>query len=250
MSERPQHARTFRRLLVNPVATFVLAFGLVIDAESQPRSTLVGRVFSTPMCRCGMAQPTGVAAFTPDGEMVLMRPDEESWDAATRAMAEAPERTVTLWAIGGRYGEGLWAPVTDTKSVQIHAEAGSEVSAEGVARARAEYARTLAERWDWLTPADLATLQARNIRETRVLWGGVVHSAAACAVVAAFVWSLGWVPAMVRRLNELPAARRSRAGLCGACGYNLSGLAGSRCPECGTSQDYSVTSSSGSGSEV
>jgi hypothetical protein len=42
------------------------------------------------------------------------------------------------------------------------------------------------------------------------------------------------IPWAVQALGERCARRRTRAGLCSACGYNLRGCVSDNCPECGT----------------
>lgn len=60
------------------------------------------------------------------------------------------------------------------------------------------------------------------------LWPGFVVNALFYTAGLAAIFASARAAAMLRR------RRRSRRGLCPACGYNLTGLAqGSRCPECG-----------------
>lgn len=56
------------------------------------------------------------------------------------------------------------------------------------------------------------------------VWSGIVGN---CLVGAIGIWSFVVLPAAVRR------ARRRGRGLCVACGYDLAGVGGGVCPECG-----------------
>jgi len=59
---------------------------------------------------------------------------------------------------------------------------------------------------------------------------GYAHNAGALAALAAFVWSLGWIP---RLFDERRRATLRAAGLCPFCRYDLQGLKSAVCPECG-----------------
>jgi hypothetical protein len=69
---------------------------------------------------------------------------------------------------------------------------------------------------------------ARSIRSLplRPIWRGLMVNTLFYAALWAMVVGLVWWRPMRRR------HRRSR-GLCGRCGYDMRGIAGGRCPECG-----------------
>lgn len=60
----------------------------------------------------------------------------------------------------------------------------------------------------------------------QALWAGVAISLIGGALAMTAIWSLTLLGRMVRKLRS--------KGHCATCGYNLYGLPGNRCPECGT----------------
>jgi hypothetical protein len=68
-----------------------------------------------------------------------------------------------------------------------------------------------------------------------VILAGYLHNAWALVSLGAFLTSLAW---MARSRSMIAAWKQRRAaarGVCAGCGYDLSGLATSSCPECGLS---------------
>jgi hypothetical protein len=77
-------------------------------------------------------------------------------------------------------------------------------------------------------------LRAGGAERASVVWSGVLLNALSVLVLGTWIMSFMWIPRAVRK-NIF--ARRARPGLCVKCGYDLSGLSISRCPECGFAQD-------------
>jgi hypothetical protein len=76
--------------------------------------------------------------------------------------------------------------------------------------------------------ASLATLRALPLSP---MWGGV----AADVLVHAAIWMAVFVGIRAAMTNAV-VGRRRRGGRCLACGYDLRGISGDACPECGREQ--------------
>lgn len=174
--------------------------------------------------------PMSRAYFTlKESSVVRVDPDNESWDDMTRLINQSPGSVLLLEFWGRTYRSGLWAITREMQTYTINTAYGSNFSAQQLAQARTAFVNDLATATPRLTPAARDSLKTANYQHTKLLWRGYVHDGITIFCLALFLLSLRWIP----RTPAYFRARRAARGLCPHCGYSLSGLSTTTCPECG-----------------
>lgn len=156
-----------------------------------------------------------------DGLVPLFR-DGESADRFAKLTQNEPQRVLGVW-LHARKNYGVWATAYVDRDVSVFWFDGHPVHDVTWQRAIALLALELESRGD---TASVAELRAFPHGTRRWLWSGAAYNAAGLGVLAAFVLSLGWLPAWLRSFRKQPWQ-------CRRCGYDLRGIAANTCPECG-----------------
>ena len=236
---------TLRALLVNPVIMFFSAFYAIImpigTALQQPSVAgwWLNRGQGPNLPIPGVTGPEGVAARffvrEPDG-LRMLDPNNQSWDEATRVLAERPGDVLQLTFSRQTRAWGWWSPFLEFTTLSIDAD--PTLPGRTFTPAQREEAR---HRFlddfglGYLEPIGrLAGMRRGERNFTRVIWSGVRTNLTWLLAVAAFVYSLRWFP-------ERRSARRRELldrHLCPRCGYSTRGLPEPKCPECGETLDW------------
>lgn len=164
-------------------------------------------------------------------------PEHESWDSASRALAERPAETILLTYTPSDHASGLWAVTRHDRRHIIDMSYGSALTPQERAEARGRFFEEVVRPFSHLDPEVLNRLRISDFTESRRVWRGYARNLWSLALWAALLWSLRWVPSIPRRIRAANQQRlahaRTARGQCPRCGYDLKGL--TLCPECGQS---------------
>ena len=235
MTSRP---RDRRRLLASPltvVALTVLVFGGVIWAvqtrfDHGDNGSVVQRIASRvlPQRFCCVLYPSTMVIITgADGELQAVGDWEEAWE---RVQEAAPVDDVLLFSCFHRStSHGLLSAFIQGTGCSLHTYGGSAWRPELVVQARTLAVARLAE---VESPQVIAALEQGDVYEHRRIRTPLLLVDVLWVVALA-----GWVcalPPCVRRYRDRRRERRLRIlGRCPSCGYDIRGLDGCTCPECG-----------------
>ncbi len=229
-----------RRVLINPFATFVLFALLFLDARAICNTDSTAGLFYTRLrfgsSPQGPQQPatrryTTVIIKEPTGIRIL-DPDSQSWDEATKLLAEHPAQTAALIYRPRAYSDGFWAIATLHREFEIETASGSSFSEDDWHTARSAMLRSTFGDVEANTP-NLRRLAREDFKTSEPIWSGYLHNTLTLLCLALLLNSLRWIP----RTPAYFRARRAARGLCPHCGYSLAGLAANTCPECGSIRD-------------
>ncbi|MCE7975457.1 MAG: hypothetical protein DYG92_14230 [Leptolyngbya sp. PLA1] len=239
---RPRlHHRLFRwglalaSLRVVSLAAAVLLAEWWFVPESLPGPTVIAARLTT---RCPPPWPNG-----PVAKVFLVRDAADSWravdddmsgDALAALVSQPPGRVLVADLAHQRRVVGLWGPwlLREASLVDIRPLSGGKVPASDAALARAVFA-------DWFKrrgSATYASLVARGgVESTTLVWWGPLADLAAVGAIGMIV--LGMIR-LALTLKAQERMRRSEAGLCPNCRYDLRGAVADEkglrtCPECG-----------------
>ncbi|MFM9995840.1 MAG: hypothetical protein ACKVU4_08570 [Phycisphaerales bacterium] len=247
-SNRPKWLQILHAALVNPIATVALALLLCADAASianryghRSRSAIVDslcdvlpfvppRVRWTPAAQqrwvsYGVREPSGLR---------LIDPDNDSWDEATKLLAERPDDVITFTFRHSSWKKGLWAVSRET--TRTHFEfmpMGADFTAEEKTTLRRLIVEQVLLPRELIDASIAPALIASDLESEKTIWSGRAHTSFALLAFLALVYSLCWVPRAPSWLRERRIARALACGRCPTCGYNILGLPGFTCPECG-----------------
>ena len=112
-----------------------------------------------------------------------------------------------------------WSVVVDTVAGdQVLPTASEEAAIRGEA---VSFLRTVPTRWVGVLPPNLGS---RDLQSVQLLWLGLAQNAAAAVcTIGLFAW----------KVRDRTRGRRVESMKCAECEYDLEGLVGDRCPECG-----------------
>lgn len=232
-----------RRVLCNPITTAVAGVLLLADVSavshllSPDRRSILGSWIGSEIL--GAARPTWYPG--PSVELYIVQeaeglrgidPEVESWDelGALLTQRDAAVAMVSYRPLTAR--SGFWAPTVEEERKAAHieplvgAERWTDEARRGALTLFAEHLRAT-------HPRDADVVAAGGAVRRAVLWGGHAHNAAALALLAVFVLSLGWVPGAPARWRAWRRTRALSRGRCPGCGYSIAGLERMKCPECG-----------------
>lgn len=172
-----------------------------------------------------------------DGDLLLIEPDTESWNDAAHALSERPAETLYLKYTPIDEASGLWAVTRTHRKHVVEVSYGSSFSAAERARARTLFLQSIADDRRRVKVKTDVRLTAGDYEETETVWAGYLHNAIAAVLIAAFVWSLRWLPPAICGTANWVTIRRQRSraarNLCPRCRYPRAGLTTEPCPECG-----------------
>jgi hypothetical protein len=205
--------------LCTPAGSLVMGAALFLDATSvSDTSPIANAIFSGGRTHC----------FFP--RIMCVRADPGGFVECDQ---DDPNLALQVWINHRVRQRGLWAPTTqecDTRLVEQPISGRLPTLSEH-SKLRADYARWATRTYN-LPPDNWFVTMAR-IPEGTVLTpitAGYVHNAISTTAAACFLCSFAWIS---RRAAEARRDRRRAGGLCGDCGYELAGLSGVVCPECG-----------------
>lgn len=211
---RSPRARRVARAARHPVVLLILAALLVADIGSSAITTAHGRQVRAAVYRANAGLHI---RFEFD-------PDDAAISGASRV-----DGVILFEGIVRR--TGVWAPTRESSELRL-LEAGNLTAAE-----QAEILPAMAAAFD--RDPDAADIYRRSAAlsragvwmSSRVLYRGYIHNA--LSAIAA-VWLAAALPLTIRdRVRSARARRRAAAGQCQKCGFDLAGLDGRPCPECG-----------------
>jgi hypothetical protein len=203
------------------VALLLLA-GLAIDAwHLPPRQSTVGQLLH-PYAR-GMASSRSWGVVRLGGQWVAV--NETNFYAIERTL-EPDEPRYTVWHHRRYWTRGFWAPTRQTRWNELHFYDGSTEAEPpaAVRRVAAAYLRDVRG----ADPTVANPLALGDQYADRIIWAGWLHTLLALAAFVAALVLMPW-----RAIAIWWRGRPPEPGVCAGCGYDLSGLAGARCPECG-----------------
>jgi len=144
---------------------------------------------------------------------------------------DAPGVTASVTPIPS--ATGWWAPTVDhyDSRLLVSIYRGAMLTDEERSRVRALFADRYEKNRDF-DGARIAEFLRGPEDPNIVVYRptGYAHNLMTVLCVAAFIWSLGWVPRLVTNRRR---ARLSAEGLCPFCRYDMQGLTTATCPECG-----------------
>lgn len=157
-----------------------------------------------------------------------------SGDALAALVGQPPGRVLVADLAHQKRVVGLWGPwlLREVSRVDIRPLSGGKVPAPDAALAHAVFA-------DWFKrrgSVTYASLVARGgLDSTTLVWWGPLVDLAAVGAIGIIV--LGMIRLLLTRVAQ-ERTRRSDAGLCPACRYDLRGAVATEkglrtCPECG-----------------
>ncbi len=231
--------KNIRRLVVNPFATCVLALLLLLDAWTLPSHwTRGGNSRVGELIHCFdlsiQSQPPWYDALVVKerGEIRVLRPSIESWDEATKLLAENPSTVAILTYAPHVRRYGFWAITHEASDHKIEQGGGSSFTAADWLDARSAMLSAVFDDSESQS-GTLQRLRREDFAEARLLGWGFVHNAASIGVFVLMCWSVRWAREY-RAAYKAWAARLSlRRGSCPECGYSIVGLPTHTCPECG-----------------
>lgn len=220
--------RKTKSVLCRPAATVLLLAYLVVNAFLQPGyrngwdRTTVGvfcselRGQTRPTC-CVMPRDYFALPEQGGGWRVLEtnRFEDANFPLAGEVLVDRTDihQAFGFWSL-------VWARHEHRVSVVLYS-AGPVLTFQQ----RLDLLAAIDSKWPGEFPSSTRTVDAAGGRTTRrVLWGGVTNDASVLVAAVMLAVSLRWLPTLWRR---------PRPGFCAACGYDLRGLSGSICPECG-----------------
>lgn len=240
-----------RRLLQNPIASFVLAGVLLLDAATLPEAGIRGPgstvgSFMTYEVR-GKSAPTifrgtkTIYFLREDSQLRLIDTDTDSWDEVSRLMKRSPQHLLIASYKVSTLESGFWAVTGKKESHTIEFEfPPGSFTQEETGRARQMFADYNVSRFGPGYEPQAAFIRGGDTFSSLRLWRGYVHNAAAAVLGLTLLYSLMWVPRTPAWFRFRRGQRRMRRGQCPQCGYNTRGLREPRCPECGSETGASV----------
>lgn len=247
-STQAKWLRFVHATLANPIATIVIALILLADAASittrrsrhslsvildgvnevlplvRPRRLWVPAVRQRWMSY-GVREHTGLR---------LIDPDNDSWDEAMKLLAERPDDVIMFTFRDGSWEKGLWA--LSSRTTRTHFEfvpMGADFTAEEKATLRRLIVEQVLLPRELIEPSIAPSLMVSDLESEETIWLARAHNFLALLAVLALLYSLRWVPCAPSWLRERRIDRALRHGRCPNCGYDILGLPGFTCPECG-----------------
>lgn len=230
----------FGRLITSPVASallLALLLALLTNAErfmwERTPFRLVTNVRTVIGVKYVNASPNILVVTRREGCVHVLNPNAESWDEATRVLAERPSQTATMTLWSRSRLSGILGLTRERWGLRIEQDGGSGFSEEEWREARAAvidftYGRGTSGR------PEFSRLVQQDYERNRVVWSGHVLNAIVLVVLAGLVRSLRWVPRAVATRRQRQRERSLLSGRCPGCGYSISGLPTGVCPECGS----------------
>ena len=230
-------------LIVNPLATAVLlgALGGVVDqTASDATHRMRAQGAFIPELRLPITDHTDIRgewsaireryAILHGSDLRLADPDRESWDEVTRLISQDPGSVLLLRIHHGHRERGLWA-VTAVDDVYFVTTKWGEDFSESERMAARELAVALLTRD---VPSEIArALGKQDVERHATRWWGYGIDAATLLLLAGFLYSLTWLPAVPALTRAYRTRRLLARNLCPSCRYSLAGLDSAVCPECG-----------------
>jgi hypothetical protein len=229
----------------SPVRTLALAFLslallalLWADVRSLGAAHTLTRaewsIRSAPRYCSSFEQSLAVISHSAGGFRVLT-PNQESWDEATRALAEHPAETIVFAYYPFRETSGVWASTHEHVVHFVEVHYGSALSPAECNTARRLFVDQVVtpQYKDRIASADLSQLRSGDFERRRIIWLGYFHNVGSAAAAVALLWSLRWIPQTRRHIRAAIQCRREAQSLCPRCRYPRAGLTTEPCPECG-----------------
>ena len=205
--------------LCTPAASLVLGAALFLDVACvSETSPIANAIFTGGRTHC----------FFP--RIMCVRADPGGF---VECDLDDPNLALQVWINHRVRQRGLWAPTAqecDTTLVEQPMNGRLPTPSEHD-KLRADYARWATRTYN--LPPDNWFVTAAQMPEGILrtpLTTGYVHNAISTTAATCFLGSFAWIS---RRAADARRDRRRAAGLCGDCGYELVGLPGFVCPECG-----------------
>jgi hypothetical protein len=244
---RTRVRRRLRRWVANPIASVVLVGVLIGDSLTLPRNsrpTVIGRqvrhvleYLSGQKWTPGSSDPPWTDVYwvaDPDGIQIIY-PAVESWGPISDLISADALPIAECSPYDLAHRSGFWAPTVThySRGISVSPLTGewSDNDLTSVRLALVVESRQFPAAWELVEHWSDVAVVDRSWRQ--ILWGGVAHNALALTVFAALLYSFtGW-PAWIAQRPWSVRSRRLDRGLCLSCGYDLRGLGGTICPECG-----------------
>jgi hypothetical protein len=236
--------RILYRALTNPFATLAIAAGLwlllsSLEREWNDHSTAAAMFRQHILRQTPAAQPPYphtayiVREGPPDARapMRIAGAGAESWDELSRLMYQRPDDLGSGTVFVRTRRTGLLAPTRYESSLRLEwKNYGEPWPASDQARGEAAILAYFAREYPRTA---FAEFQHGPGASTLWLPRGYATNLAILALLAALLISLAWVPRMPRWIAATRRRMTARPWSCRSCGYDLRGLEGPRCPECG-----------------
>ncbi|MFM9995839.1 MAG: hypothetical protein ACKVU4_08565 [Phycisphaerales bacterium] len=167
--------------------------------------------------------PTAEVERTPTGLRAVSPADASGASVATACYSHHRGR------------RGFWAPTREIESHTLRIWAATTLTADEESAVRAAFCDYLITADDGRWADHVPMISSGDTVQTRVLWSGIIEDFLVACLVVGIAYSL-------RSAQEWPAMAARRRdhrrwdlahGRCPSCGYELCGLPGRCCPECG-----------------
>ncbi len=161
--------------------------------------------------------------------------DRRSSQGLIDAVQRNPDDVVVAHLFYQRVAHGLYDVTSFTNKYELELRPISALTLlpDEASRARTAFIGWLESKDGGNRPGAADILRGTAPQSARPNWPGIINTVLAAAGWLLFVLSLGWVPGALRARRSRRNARALQEGRCPRCGYEVYGLRGGVCPECG-----------------